>query len=128
MTRAATGARLTVALAGHHPPLLVDRHGETKQIGQPGTLLGVLDPIEIAESEAELEAGQTLLLYTDGVSEAGRSVEPLGEDGLRELCRQAPSLSLPALLRRIEHAALERAEGKLRDDIALLAVRVTAAI
>jgi PAS domain S-box-containing protein len=125
MARAATGARLTVALAGHHPPLLVDRDGETTQVGRPGTLLGVLDPIEIAESEAELKDGQTLLLYTDGVSEAGRSVEPLGEDGLRELCRKAPRLSLPALLRHIEHAALERAEGKLRDDIALLAVRVT---
>jgi PAS domain S-box-containing protein len=127
MVRTSTSTRLTVALAGHHPPLLVDRHGEATQIGLPGTLLGVLDPIEIAESEAELQDGQTLLLYTDGVSEAGRSDEPLGEDGLRELCRQAPSLSLPALLRHIEHAALERAEGKLRDDIALLAVRLVPA-
>jgi PAS domain S-box-containing protein len=124
MMRTSTGAHLTVALAGHHPPLLVDRDGEATQVGRPGTLLGVLDPIEIVESEAELKAGQTLLLYTDGVSEAGRSVEPLGEDGLRELCRQSPSLNLPALLRHIEHAALERAEGKLRDDIALLAVRI----
>jgi PAS domain S-box-containing protein len=123
MTRTSAGAHLTVALAGHHPPLLVDSHGEAMPIGQLGTLLGVLDPIDITESEAELTAGQTLLLYTDGVSEAGRSTTPLGEDGLRELCRQSPRLSLSALLRHIEQAALEHGEGKLRDDIALLAVR-----
>jgi serine phosphatase RsbU (regulator of sigma subunit) len=83
----------------------------------------VLDPIEIVESEAVLEDGQTLLLYTDGVSEAGRSVGPLGEEGMLELCRRSPGLGLAALLEHVERAALERAEGRLRDDIALLAAR-----
>jgi PAS domain S-box-containing protein len=124
MTRAEDGLRLTVALAGHHPPLIVDRDGQARPVGRPGTLLGVLDPIEIAESEAVLQAGQTLLLYTDGVSEAGRSVGPLGEEGVIELCRRSPELGLADLLERVERAALERAEGKLRDDIALLAARV----
>jgi PAS domain S-box-containing protein len=123
-SRATEGARLTVALAGHHPPLLIDRDGKARPIGLPGTLLGVLDPIEITESDAMLKTGQTLLLYTDGVSEAGRSVWPLGEEGLLELCRRSPSLELAELLKSIERAALERAEGKLRDDIALLAVRL----
>jgi serine phosphatase RsbU (regulator of sigma subunit) len=115
--------RLTVTLAGHPPPLLISRSGEATQIGRPGTLLGVIDPIEIRESEAELHPGQTLLLYTDGVTEAGRPQRQLGEQGLLDLCRQAPRLALPALLEHIEHAALERAEGGLRDDIALLALR-----
>jgi PAS domain S-box-containing protein len=119
------GMRLTIALAGHHPPLLVDRDGQARPAGRPGTLLGVLDPIEIAESEAVLQAGQTLLLYTDGVSEAGRSVGPLGEEGVVELCRRSPELGLAGLLEHLERAALERAEGKLRDDIALLAARIT---
>jgi serine phosphatase RsbU (regulator of sigma subunit) len=116
--------RLTIALAGHHPPLLIDDRGKATQVGQPGTLLGVLDPIDITESEAELKAGQTLLLYTDGVPEAGRANGPLGEHGLLELCRQSPNLSLPDLLTHIEDAAVKRAEGRLRDDIALLAIRI----
>jgi PAS domain S-box-containing protein len=124
MTRAEEGVQLTVALAGHHPPLIVDRDGQARPVGRPGTLLGVLDPIEIAESEAVLQAGQTLLLYTDGVSEAGRSVGPLGEEGVVELCRRSPELGLAELLEHLERAALERAEGKLRDDIALLAARI----
>ncbi len=124
MTRTATHARLTVALAGHHPPLLIGRSGAARQIGQPGTLLGVIDPLRITESDAELHAGETLLLYTDGVPEAGRPHQQLGEQGLQELCAQAPHLTLSALLEHIEQAALERAHGRLRDDIALLAVRL----
>jgi PAS domain S-box-containing protein len=117
--------RLTVALAGHPPPLLIGADGEAAPIGRPGTLLGVVDPIDISESAAELRAGQTLLLYTDGVPDAGRAGTQLGEHGLIELCRHAPSLTLGGLLERIEHAALERAAGMLRDDLALLALRAT---
>lgn len=117
-------ARLTVALAGHPAPLLIDRDGGVREIGRSGTLLGVLDPVHIEESEAQLEAGETLLLYTDGVSEAGAPERPLGENGLRELCGEAPRMTAAELLRHIERAALQRTAGNLRDDIALLALRL----
>ena len=67
---------------------------------------------------------ETLLLYTDGVTEAGRPDRPLGEQGLLELCADAPGLPLEAFLEQIERAALTRAQGRLRDDIALLALRI----
>ncbi len=125
LTLAADGlARLTVALAGHPAPLLIDRDGGVREIGRSGTLLGVLDPVHIGESEAQLEAGETLLLYTDGVSEAGAPERPLGENGLHELCAEAPGMSPSELLRHIEDAALRRTDGNLRDDIALLALRL----
>jgi len=117
-------ARLTVSLAGHHPPLLVSPDGQARQIGQTGTLLGVIEPISVTETQAALHPGETLLLYTDGVPDAGRSGRQLGEHGLLELCTQAPRLTLAGLLERIEQAARERADGRLRDDIALLAVRL----
>jgi serine phosphatase RsbU (regulator of sigma subunit) len=124
MTPEPDRTHLTVALAGHQPPLLIDRDGEVTPLGEPGTLLGVVDPIDLVESEAELCPGQTLLLYTDGVTDAGRAGGQLGEQGLRELCAQMAHLALDGLLERIEHAALERAGGRLRDDVALLAVRL----
>jgi serine phosphatase RsbU (regulator of sigma subunit) len=120
-----TYARLTIALAGHQQPLLIDRDGGATQIGRPGTLLGVLDPISIDESRAELRPGETLLLYTDGVPEAGRSSNQLGEQGLLRLCTQAPNLTLTGLLGYIEQSALEHTDGQLRDDIALLALRLS---
>jgi serine phosphatase RsbU (regulator of sigma subunit) len=124
MERTSERARLKVVLAGHPPPLLIDPDGRARPIGQPGTLLGVLDSIEFTETGAELRPGETLLLYTDGVVEAGRPNAQLGEEGLIELCRKAHALSLGELLERIEHAALERAEESLRDDLALLGVRL----
>jgi PAS domain S-box-containing protein len=124
MTPGPDHAHLTVVLAGHHPPLLIDQDGDIAPLGEPGTLLGVVDPIALVESHVELHAGQTLLLYTDGVTEAGRAGRQLGEQGLRRLCAQTAHLALEELLAHIEHAALERAGGRLRDDVALLAVRL----
>ncbi|HEY5196019.1 MAG TPA: SpoIIE family protein phosphatase [Solirubrobacteraceae bacterium] len=116
-------ALLTVALAGHEQPLIIDLDGQATPVGSPGTLLGVIDPITITESAAELHAGQTLLLFTDGVPDAGRP-QPLGEAGLLEICAGARGLPLDAFLAEIEHAASAQAHGRLRDDVALLAVRL----
>jgi PAS domain S-box-containing protein len=116
--------RLTIALAGHPPPLLISPQGDVAQVGQSGTILGVVDPLNISESGLALGAGETLLLYTDGVIEAGRPDRLLGEEGLLELCTAAPGLPLAEFLEHIEHAALDRAQGHLRDDIALLALRI----
>ncbi len=124
LVRESDGARLTIALAGHPPPLLIDAGGGVRQVGESGTVLGVIDPVNIEESEIELTAGETLLLYTDGVIEAGRPGNLLGEQGLLELCAAAPELPLVEFLKQIEQAALTRAEGRLRDDIALLALRL----
>lgn len=118
------GAHLTIALAGHPQPVLVDRAGKASAIGLPGTLLGVLDPIHIEQAEVHMNAGETLVLHTDGVIEAGAPGKPVGEEGLRELCSQAPRLSLWQLLKRIEAAVVEHAGGSARDDIALLAFRL----
>jgi PAS domain S-box-containing protein len=125
MTREPKRLLLNVALAGHHPPLRIDRDGEVTPLGRPGTLLGVIDPIEIFETAAELGPAETLLLFTDGVPEAGRASGQLGESGLRKLCAQAPQLTLDELLERIKATALEHAAGRPRDDIALLAVRLS---
>jgi len=124
LTRVQDGARLTIALAGHPPPLLISADGDVRQAGISGTVLGVVDPVSIEESEITLCTGETLLMYTDGVIEAGRPDHLLGEEGLFELCAAAPSLPLEGFLEHIELAALTRAQGRLRDDIALLALRI----
>jgi PAS domain S-box-containing protein len=121
--RASERTPLRIWLAGHQLPLLISRSGEASLLGEPGTLLGVLDPIQIVKCEADLGPGETLLLYTDGVLEAGRARGGLAERRLLDLCSQAAPLGLSQLLRRIEREALSNAQGTLRDDIALLAVR-----
>jgi PAS domain S-box-containing protein len=118
------GAHLTIALGGHPQPLLIDSEGNAQPIGRPGTLLGVLDPVHLDQAEVHMNPGDTLVMYTDGVVEAGAPSRPLGEEGLRELCADAPKLTPAALVRRIEAAAVAHAGGSVRDDIALLVFRL----
>ncbi len=118
------GAHLTIALGGHPQPLLIDGEGNAKPIGRPGTLLGVLDPVHLDQTEVHMNPGDTLVMYTDGVIEAGAPSRPLGEEGLLELCTDAPKLTPAALVRRIEAAAVAHAGGSVRDDIALLVFRL----
>jgi PAS domain S-box-containing protein len=119
-------ARLTVTLAGHPPPVIIRADGTARQVGALGTLLGVIENLQIREVETELRAGETLLMYTDGVLEAGAPDRQIGEHGLLALCEQEQGLALAELLRRIELAAVERTAGELHDDIALLGVRMGA--
>jgi PAS domain S-box-containing protein len=117
-------AHLTIVLAGHPQPVLFDAAGKVTPVGRPGTLLGVLDPIHVEQTEVHMNAGETLLLHTDGVIEAGAPRSALGEEGLYALCADARHLALPQLLGRVETAAVERAGGSARDDIALLGFRL----
>jgi PAS domain S-box-containing protein len=123
LTPAAEAVGLEVALAGHPPPLTIRAAGKVEQVGEIGTLLGMIEPLAIEPVKAKLAAGDTLLLYTDGVTDAGAEREMIGEAGLRELCVGAEERSLAQLLSRLESVALERSGEGLRDDMALLAVR-----
>ncbi|HEY8304576.1 MAG TPA: SpoIIE family protein phosphatase, partial [Solirubrobacteraceae bacterium] len=81
--------------------------------------------IDVGLARVDVQPGETLLLYTDGLPDAGVAGRQLGEAGMIELCRQAPRGSLEEMLEHIERAAVAHAEGSLRDDLALLGVRVS---
>src|SRR5262249_23941009 len=64
-------AHLTVALGGHPLPLVLRNDGQVDSIGKPGTLLGALPDVVLADVDAELAVGDSLVLYTDGVLDVG---------------------------------------------------------
>jgi serine phosphatase RsbU (regulator of sigma subunit) len=80
---------LRYSCAGHNPPLLYrpseDRFQELKT---PGIAMGVLEEIQLGEAEIQLEIGDCLVCYTDGVTEAINLVEEqFGVPRLREVIR-----------------------------------------
>jgi PAS domain S-box-containing protein len=118
----ADGVRADVRCAGHPPLLVLRTGGAVEPVGRPGHPLGILDTPTFHDDAVMLGSGDMLVLYTDGVTEAGGGHAGLGEDGLAMVVRAAAGLPPAALLGRVEAAVARR--GVARDDIALLAARV----
>jgi PAS domain-containing protein len=83
--------RVTLSLGGHPPPLLRRyRDGSVHAVGRPGTALGLLPDVDVHEVVVEMEAGDVLLAYTDGVTEARVGEEQFGEKRLAEVLAGVP--------------------------------------
>jgi PAS domain S-box-containing protein len=116
------GARVQLAVGGHPLPLLVRADGTVREVGVPGTALGIAPGPRLADREVELAPGDKLVLVTDGVVEAHVGGRMLGADGLRELLSGCGELDALATGERIELAVVgDGAEP--RDDVAVLVVR-----
>jgi PAS domain S-box-containing protein len=76
-------ALLTMASAGHPPPLLI-RGGSVRPVGVAGTIAGAFDGEDWPAASVELAPGDVLVFYTDGVLDAVGEGERFGEGRLRE--------------------------------------------
>ena len=83
------GVRITLALGGHPQPLVRWLDGSVTAVGQPGTALGLLSQVEIKEESLQLQPGEVLVAYTDGVTEGRRGVEQFGEQRLADVVAAA---------------------------------------
>ena len=112
---------LTSLSAGHPLPVLVPARGRARVVGEPGSLLGVLETPDLPVTTLELGPGDRLLLYTDGVTEGRRGREEYGERRLLDRAAAAPSGAGP-LVAAVLDDVLAFQRGVPRDDIALLAL------
>src|SRR3954451_13154783 len=113
-------AHLTVALGGHPLPLILRKNGRVDSVGEPGPLLGALPSPVIADVDATLAVGDSLVLYTDGMLDVrDRSMRDDPEWLAEELSRSAGQ-SADEIAEHLSQAAIERHGGEPRDDIAIL--------
>jgi PAS domain S-box-containing protein len=119
------GAKVIICRGGHVAPVLMGVNGSTRKVGRPGRAIGVFDHADLAEQEVFLSPGDALLLYTDGVVEA-RSPDGtfFGEERLAALLRSCAGLSAQAIAGRVESAVSDFQENNLRDDVAVLVLRI----
>jgi serine phosphatase RsbU (regulator of sigma subunit)/anti-sigma regulatory factor (Ser/Thr protein kinase) len=114
-----TRGRLEIASGGHPPPLLL-RGGEVETLGSSGTVLGIMDDPPLTDREIELLPGDTVVFYTDGVTDAYAPERPLSYEQLADTLAGCEGMSAPEVASRIEALALGGIEGPPRDDIAIL--------
>jgi anti-sigma regulatory factor (Ser/Thr protein kinase) len=113
---------VSISRAGHPPPALRSASGEIRFLETGGTLpLGIDDRVKAGEAEYAVNAGDTLLLFTDGLVERRRESINTGFDRLREAFSTAPSDVEELCDYVLERTVSEQAS---HDDIAVLAVRV----
>jgi PAS domain S-box-containing protein len=119
------GLRVRISLGGHPPPLILRADGAVETPGSYGVLLGITEDAVLHDSEFSLRPGDVMLLYTDGVTEAGSRDRPLGEDGLRALISGLTTREPEQIVDAVEQAVVGAQAGEPRDDIALLALTVS---
>jgi serine phosphatase RsbU (regulator of sigma subunit) len=112
------------ACAGHPPPYLLRSGCEVVPAGRSGTLLGAFEEVAWEPDELDLNPGDTLVLYTDGVTDTTRGgTERFGQDRLAALLVDCAGVAPEDIAQHIDRALMAFEEGPQRDDLAVLVLR-----
>ncbi|MBB0245646.1 SpoIIE family protein phosphatase, partial [Streptomyces alkaliphilus] len=127
----AGGVAGRLCTAGHPPALIRRADGRVREVGRHGSLLGVLSEVRLTDVRFRLAPGDTLLLYTDGATEArarrtgDSDARPLfGEEALAAALAGCEGLDAEGTVRRLGEVIAEHSGDWAGDDTALLALRV----
>lgn len=112
-------ARIEIACAGHPAPILVPRHGAATAVPADGDLLGILPVIRLRPAEVELRFGDSLVAYTDGVTDLGPELRRSPVQALEERTPESDAEDLARILDDLAH----QPAGRHPDDVAIVAVR-----
>jgi serine phosphatase RsbU (regulator of sigma subunit)/FixJ family two-component response regulator len=121
----AAGRRLAYTNAGHNPPLLLRRDGSLVHLQNGGTALGIVPDWKYKQGEVGLTAGDRLVLFTDGVTEARNSEgEEFGETRLVELLTRHRHFDAAQLQKKIFDAIGDFSGRDFQDDATLIVMAV----
>jgi len=117
--------RLSFVNAGHNPPLLVRRDGSVERLATGGLVLGLFENVVYEEGSVEIERGDTLVAYSDGVTETwSPEDEEFGEEKLMALVAASRTLGAraqqDAILRELERF---EAGARATDDRTLVVLK-----
>jgi sigma-B regulation protein RsbU (phosphoserine phosphatase) len=123
-----SSGRLLYVNAGHQPPLLVRAAGGVETLASGGFPLGLVDSASYEAAEATLLPGDTLLIFSDGVSEARNAAGgELGVDRLIALARAGRSAEARTVALAIERTLDEfSGSAPVDDDRTLMVLKRTA--
>lgn len=113
--------KLSYCSAGHPPAIIKREKGGVDLLEKHSPVIGAFPGMHYRTVKVKLERGDILVLYTDGIIEARRGREFFAETRLIELVRSLKTLSAKEIPRAIFNIVSEFADGKLTDDIAILA-------
>jgi serine phosphatase RsbU (regulator of sigma subunit) len=116
----------TYVNAGHNLPVLARGAGETETLTTKSVLLGAFDFVEYKPKQTRLRAGDVVVMYTDGVTEAvDADNQMFGEERLEKLVKESVSLSAEEIKQLILDEVLSFTAGLPQgDDITLIVLKM----
>ena len=124
LTVGETGASVRLVNGGHLPALVL-RPGRVESVVAQGTLLGVYQCPRLSEVEVHIGRGDTLVFYTDGVTEAHNGRDWYGSERLQAVLKSLEGGSADDIADGILADVCQFQRGELRDDVALLIAQAT---
>jgi anti-sigma regulatory factor (Ser/Thr protein kinase) len=121
-------AQITLAGAGHPPPLVLRQHGAVEVLSTGGILLGVLADPDVEDHRFVLGPGDALVLYTDGITERHADSQLFDEEELTAVVSRCAGFTADVLAERIETAARAFVDEIPRDDLTIGVIRVPEAM
>ncbi len=116
---------LTYCNAGHHPPVLVRAGGELEHLTEGGLLIGMQPDPQYDQGSVELERGDVLVIYTDGIIEQTNGEDFYGEDRMIETIRANMEMGAAQLKKKIIDSVMEFSDsGTNDDDLTLIVLKV----
>ncbi len=115
---------VTLCSGGHLPPLVHRADGAVELIRQPGTALGLFPEPVLHDRKVRLAPGDSLVLYTDGVTEARRDDHEFGDDGLTAAVAETRGMPAADKARHLEQTVERFRDGRRHDDTAVLVLQV----
>jgi sigma-B regulation protein RsbU (phosphoserine phosphatase) len=110
-------------LAGHDRAVLLESDGKTSFVGDGGTALGLLETISSPAAWVTLGPGDSLIFYTDGVTERRRGRELFGTARLRDAAGPLAGYPADVMAARLRSTTINFSVEEPRDDIAILVLR-----
>ena len=118
------GREVTLSLAGHPQPLLgVGSTGEVSPVGTPGGLLGLLPGPALTETKVFLSPGDSLVLFTDGLTERHRRRRFFDEEAVSPILARSLHLDAQGIADAIMDAADDFAGERRDDDTAVVVIQ-----
>ena len=121
------GVQLQLVSAGHPLPLLLREDGTLDSIGAAGMLLGVEPEVKLEPRLLDLNTGDTVVFYTDGLIETRTPHGLLGVEGLAAALEECQGLDAGRIAEYLDQSLLTNQGEDQRDDVAIVVVQVAEA-
>jgi len=115
--------RLIYVNCGHNPPVLLRAGGSVDRLKATATVIGLFEKWEFVASEVQLNPGDLLAIFSDGVTEAMLGEEEFGEPRFLDKLRETRQLPLEQVVTTVFTAVQQFSAGNQSDDLTLVVAR-----